>query len=70
MSNYLKVSNPTFKSKFYKAVRAIIEKRGIPISTIGVMDPFGIGLSQKKEVVVSSFHEHCVSTFSISGERL
>lgn len=57
---------------FSKAVKSLVEKRGIPIMTIGAIKPFGAAINQMGEVVITEFGINCVSTFSPSpsGEKL
>ena len=53
------------------AVKSPVEKLGTPILTLGgVRAPYGVAVNQRGEVVVTEQGGHCVSVFSLSGEKL
>ena len=42
-----------------------------PIGTIGgVNRPLGVGVNQRREIIVAEFGGHCISIFSPSGEKI
>jgi DNA-binding beta-propeller fold protein YncE len=58
-------------SPFRVAVTSPVEKLGNPILTIdGVVEPWGVSVNQRGEVVVTEWGGHRVSVFSPSGEKL
>ena len=58
-------------SPFDIAVMSPVEKLSTPILTIAnVIEPWGVTINQRGEVVVTEMGGHCVSVFSPSGERL
>ena len=58
-------------SPFSVAVKSPLEKLGTPILIIGgVVEPWGVAVNQRGEVVVTEWGGHCVSVFSPSGEKL
>ena len=60
-----------YGSPFSTVVTSPVEKLGDPVLTIRwVVTPNGITTNQRGEVVVTEKDAHCVSTFSLSGERL
>ena len=69
---HIKVQGQHVKgSPFRVAVKSPVEKLGTPIRTIGgVVEPCGVAINQKGEVVVTEFGGHCVSVFSPSGEKI
>ena len=53
------------------AVKSPVEKLGTPILTLdGVGEPCGVAINQRGEVVVTEWDGHCVSVFSLNGEKL
>ena len=58
-------------SPFAVVVKLPLEKLGIPIQTIrGVEGPQGVAINSRGEVVVTETSKHCVSIFSLSGQKL
>ena len=57
--------------RFTVHVLPSLEKRGVPINTItGVRYPWGVAVSESREVVVSEHIDHCISVFSREGEKI
>ena len=69
---HIKVQGQHVKgSPFRVAVKSPVEKLGTPIRTVGgVMEPGGVAINQKGEVVVAECGGYCVSVFSPSGEKI
>jgi tripartite motif-containing protein 2/3/tripartite motif-containing protein 71 len=58
-------------SPFGMVVKSPVEKLGTPILTIGrVVEPWGVAINQRGEVVVTEWGDHCVSVFGLNGEKL
>lgn len=48
-----------------------MDKLGTPILALsGVDSPWGVGVSQKQEVVVTEWSKHCISVFTPNGKKL
>ena len=69
---HIKVEGEHIKgSPFPVTVKLPVQKLGIPIKTIsGVKRPQGVAVNQRGEVIVAETSGHCVSIFSLSGEKL
>ena len=53
------------------AVKSPVEKLGTPILTLGgVRGPLQVAINQRGEVVVTECGRHCVSVFSLNGDKL
>ena len=58
-------------SPFVVTVKLAIKKLGTRIQAIsGVMDPWGVAVNQREELVVTDCRGHCVSVFSPGGKKL
>ena len=58
-------------SPFTVAVKSPVENLSTPIRTLGGMDgPWGVAVTQKGEVMVTEWGGHCMSVFSLAGEKL
>ena len=58
-------------SPFSIAVKLPVEKLGTPILTIsGVVEPCGVSISQRGDMVVTDWDSHCVHVFGPSGDKL
>ena len=57
-------------SPFSIAVKSPVKKLGTPIRTFAGIEPWGVAISQRGEVVVTEWKGHCVSVFSPSGQKI
>ena len=71
---HIKVNKQHIKgSPFSVAVssKSSAEKLGASILTIGgILEPFGVAVNKRGEVIVTEREGHCVSIFTPSGEKL
>ena len=62
---------PIRGSPFGVVARRNIQKLGTPIKTIGgFIQPWGVAVNQRGEIIVAEFGRHCISIFSSIGEKI
>ena len=68
---HIKAQGHSIKGSPYTiAVKLPVEKLGTPISIIGgLLEPTGVAVTPKGEVVVAELKRHCVSVYSTRGEK-
>ena len=58
-------------SPFNIVAKSPVQNLGTPVLTIGrVVEPWGVAINQRGEVVVADYDGHCISVFSPSGKKL